>query len=127
LTFVASETSARAGNASWIVRFRLHGRSKEKVLGCDPELSLKDARDLARQDRAQIERGIDVAAAKQAAKSLVLEALTVERLGELCLDRYIRPRYKHPQVVERVLRKHINPVIGSLRQGTCSLGMSTKS
>jgi Arm DNA-binding domain len=114
LTFVASDTSARAVKASWILRFRLNGRSKEKVLGRYPELPLKEARDLARRDRAQIERGIDVAAAKQAAKSLTLEASTVRRLGELWFDRYIKPRYKYPEVVERVLRRHVNPVLGAL-------------
>lgn len=112
LTFVASTTAALAGKASWILRFRLNGRFKEKVLGRYPELSLKDARELARQDRAQIERGIDVAAAKQAEKALLLEVPTVQRLGEVWFAKYIQPRYKHPEVVARVLRKHINPVIG---------------
>jgi hypothetical protein len=41
LTFVASTTAAQAGKASWILRFRLNGRFKEKVLGRYPELSLK--------------------------------------------------------------------------------------
>jgi hypothetical protein len=26
----------------------------------------------------------------------------------------VQPRYKHPEVVARVLRKHINPVIGTV-------------
>lgn len=114
LTFVASTTAAQAGKASWILRYRLNGRAKEKVLGRYPELSLKDAREQVRQDRAQIERGIDVAAAKQAEKALVLEVPTVQRLGEVWFARYIQPRYKHPDVVARVLRKHINPVLGSV-------------
>ncbi len=112
LTFVASAPAARAGKASWILRFRLNSRSREKVLGRYPELSLKDAREHARQDRLRIERGIDVAAAKQAEKALVLEVPTVQRLGEVWFARYIQPRYKHPDVVARVLRKHINPVLG---------------
>jgi integrase len=112
LTFVASAPAARAGKASWILRFRLNSRSREKVLGRYPELSLKDAREHARQDRLRIERGIDVAAVKQAEKALVLEVPTVQRLGEVWFARYIQPRYKHPDVVARVLRKHINPVLG---------------
>ena len=114
LTFVAGATAAQAGKASWILRYRLNGRSKEKVLGRYPELSLRDARERVRQDRAQIERGIDVAAAKQAEKALILEVPTVQRLGEAWLKRYIQPRYKHPEVVARVLRKHINPVLGPM-------------
>lgn len=114
LTFVASTTAAQAGKASWILRYRLNGRSKEKVLGRYPELSLRDAREQVRQDRARIERGIDVSATKRAEKALVLEVATVQRLGEVWFARYIQPRYKHPEVVARVLRKHINPVIGSV-------------
>ncbi|UUX95272.1 site-specific integrase [Aquabacterium sp. J223] len=114
LTFVASVAAAQAGKASWILRYRMNGRAKEKVLGRYPELSLKDAREQTRQDRARIERGIDVAAAKQAEKALVLEVPTVERLGQAWFARYIQPRYKHPEVVARVLRKHINPVIGAV-------------
>ncbi len=114
LTFVASTSSAQGGKASWILRYRLNGRYKEKVLGRYPELSLKDARERSRQDRAQVERGIDVAAAKQAEKALVLEVPTVQRLGEVWFARYIQPRYKHPDVVARVLRKHIYPVLGSI-------------
>jgi hypothetical protein len=83
LTFVASITAAVAGKGSWVLRYRIHGRSKEKVLGRYPELSLKAAREQVRQDSALIERGVDVAARKQAEKSLVLEVPTVQRLGEV--------------------------------------------
>ena len=47
LTFVASAASARAGKASWILRFRLLGKSKEKVLDRYLELSLREARSLS--------------------------------------------------------------------------------
>jgi len=114
LTFVARAPSAKAGKASWILRFRINGRPKEKVLGRYPELSLKDAREQARRDREQVERGIDVAAAKQAGKALSVDVPTVQRLGELWLARYIEPRYKHPEVVARVLRNHIVPVLGQI-------------
>ena len=44
----------------------------------------------------------------------MLEVPTVQRLGEVWFAKYIQPRYKYPDVVARVLRKHINPVIGPL-------------
>ena len=72
LTLVASASAAAAGKASWILRYRINGRPMEKVLGRYPELSLKDAREQVRQGRVQIERGVDVAARKQAEKALVL-------------------------------------------------------
>ncbi|MDY0746433.1 tyrosine-type recombinase/integrase [Paucibacter sp. R3-3] len=114
LTFVASARSASMGKASWVLRFRVNGRPREKVLGRYPELSLKDAREQARKDRILIERGIDVAAEKQFAKAGLTEVPTVKKLGELWRERYITPRYKHPSVVERVLRLHVDPVIGAL-------------
>jgi hypothetical protein len=77
-------------------------------------LSLKQARELARQDRTEIDRGIDVAAAKQADKALSLEAPTVDRLADIWLARYIEPRYKYPEVVARVLKRHVRPVPGKL-------------
>lgn len=40
------------------------------------------------------------------------EAPTVKQLGALWRERYIIPRYKHPEVVERVSRLHIDPVMG---------------
>jgi Arm DNA-binding domain len=50
LTFLASDSGARARKASWVLRYRMNGRNKEKVLGRYPEMSLKDARELARRD-----------------------------------------------------------------------------
>ena len=57
LTFVAKEASAREGKASWILRYRYGGRQREKVIGRYPDISLKDARDLARKDRALLQQG----------------------------------------------------------------------
>lgn len=114
LTFVASAGAAIKGKASWVLRFRLHGRLREKVLGRYPELSLKDAREQARKDRSLIERGVDVAAQKQLEKAQLSEAPTVQKLGELWMARYITPNYKHPEVVARVLKNHVYPTLGSL-------------
>jgi integrase len=114
LTFVASEASARAGKASWILRYRFAGRNKEKVIGRYPDIPLKDARELARNDRAKIQQGIDVASEKRKDKLKSIDMHNVEGLGKLWMGRHILPKYKHPEVVERVLRRHIYPVLGRL-------------
>ena len=114
LTLVASAASAEQGKGSWILRFRFGGRQREKVLGRYPDLSLKEARELARKDRAQLQQGTDVAAAKQVAKLQAIDAQTVEKLAEVWYQRKIVGTYKHPEVVERVLRRYIKPVIGKL-------------
>jgi integrase len=75
---------------------------------------LKEAREQARDDRSRVEHGIDVGAVKQAEKVVVLEVPTVHKLGQLWFSKYIKPRYKHPGPVERVLRLYIDPLIGAI-------------
>lgn len=114
LTFFATEAGARLGKASWVLRYRWAGKNKEKVLGRYPDISLKDARELARRDRVQLQQGVDVAVRKRAEKQAAADRADVRSLGQQWYERHILPRYKYPDVVERVLRLHINPVIGRL-------------
>lgn len=114
LTFVATEAGSKAGRASWILRYRFGGKHKEKVLGRYPDIALKEAREIARRDRGLIQQGVDVSAEKRKKKLEVLDRYNVEGLGHLWIEREIQPKYQHPQVVERVLRRHIYPVIGRL-------------
>ncbi|MCC6716802.1 MAG: DUF4102 domain-containing protein [Acetobacteraceae bacterium] len=114
LTFVASEASAGRAKASCVLRYRHAGRQREKVLGRYPELTLKDAREQARKDRALLQQGSDPAALKREEALLAQQARDVEHLGEIWLQRHIEPRYKHPQVVRRILDRHVHPRIGKL-------------
>lgn len=114
LTFVASAAGALKGKASWILRYRFGGVGREKVLGRYPDVSLKDAREQARQNRARIQQGIDVAAEKRIEKLSAAERHDVAGLGVAWYERHIEKSYKHPEVVLRVMRLHINPVIGKL-------------
>lgn len=114
LIFFAKETSARQGQASWILRYRLGGRRREKVLGRYPDISLKEARELARVNRAQIQQGVDVGSQKRLEKLKALEMEDVRGLGQLWYERFILKKIKNPAVVERVLRRHVYPVIGKL-------------
>lgn len=114
LTFVATVASARRGKASWVLRYRFAGREKEKTLGRYPDVSLKDARELARKDRALLQQGVDIAALKRREKLKAIDMHNVEGLAQIWYERHIVGRYKHPLVVERVIRRHIRPVIGKL-------------
>ena len=114
LTFVATAAGALKGQASWILRYRFGGAAREKVLGRYPDLSLKDAREATRQNRARIQQGVDVAAEKRAERLKAHEQATVAALAQAWYDRHIAKTYKHPEVVLRVLRRHIEPVIGKL-------------
>ena len=114
LTFVASEAGSQQGIASWILRYRFGGREREKVLGRYPDISLKDARDLARKDRALLQQGQDVSAIKRQERLKAIDMHNVEGLANIWFERHIQGKYKHPQVVERVIRRHIKPAIGKL-------------
>lgn len=114
LIFFAKEPSARQGQASWVLRYRIGGRRCEKVLGRYPDISLKEARELARSNRAQIQQGIDVGAQKRLEKLKALQMEDVQGLGKLWYERFILKKIKNPAVVERVLRRHVYPVIGKL-------------
>ena len=51
LTFIATAAGAASGKASWILRYRFHGKQREEALGRYPDFSLKEARELAREHR----------------------------------------------------------------------------
>ena len=97
-----------------MLRCRFAGREKEKILGRYPDVSLKDARELARKDRALLQQGVNIAALKRRKKRKAVHMHNVEGLAQIWYERHIVGRYKHPLVVERVIRRHIRPVIGEL-------------
>lgn len=88
LNFVATAAGALKGQASWILRYRFGGVAREKVLGRYPDLSLKDAREAARQNRARIQQGVDVAAEKRAERLKAQEQTTVATLAQAWYDRH---------------------------------------
>ncbi|PIG08316.1 site-specific integrase [Comamonas sp. 26] len=73
-------TLSKAGTASWVLRYRLHGRRKEVTLGNYPDISLSNAREKARALRAAVDGNEDVAAQKQVTRSRAIAAWTVRDL-----------------------------------------------
>jgi integrase len=68
------------------------------------------ARKLARKARAEVDQGIDVAAARQEARADAKN--TVQALVEEWYAREIKARHQHPAVVRRVLDNDILPALG---------------
>ena len=54
------------GGASWVLQYRFEGQRKPLMLGAWPTVSLKIARELAEGARAQLVRGVDPMAQRQA-------------------------------------------------------------
>ena len=77
LTFTVSGT----GYAVWILRYGFNGKRRELTLGRYPELSLVDARKRAREQRALIDQGKDVAAEKRRVKHAAILSWTVAKVA----------------------------------------------
>jgi hypothetical protein len=85
LTFVATKAGACLGKASWILRYRHGGKGKEKVIGRYPDIPLKDARELARKDRAMLQQGVDVGAVKRQEKLKAIDMPEALRIRKVVL------------------------------------------
>lgn len=108
-------TLSAKGTASWILRYRHGGKPRELTLGGYPDLSLRAARERAREERARIQRGLDVAAERQREKRQAKAAVTFKQLT----DDYqvkVMPDLAINTVKQRMqhFRSHIFPVIGGI-------------
>lgn len=111
LTFTLSSS----GRASWVLRYRIAGKGKEKTLGHYPDISLAEARRLASEDRAKIQQGIDVAAEKQKAKREAAASWTVRQLADDYLKKSEgRLEQSTLDGHKQRLRDYIYPVIGNM-------------
>jgi len=80
-------TLSASGAASWVLRYRLHGKQRELTLGRYPDTTLSDARKLATAKRAAVQQGTDVAREKQKSIQEAAHAWTFKRLAEDYLTR----------------------------------------
>lgn len=106
----------------WKFRYRLAGKQRAMNLGSYSNLSLADARKLAKELRAKVSLGHDVAAEKQERKAAAIakieaqkNAVTVAQLADEYFERMTLGRWKHPNIVRSRIERDIKPNIGKLR------------
>lgn len=114
----------KTGNASWIFRFKLNGRSRDMGLGSYPEVSLAQARDATANARRQTIEGIDpLEARKTEQAAIVAEEIRQQALAvpfRLLSSQFIeshKPSWKsakHAQQWENTMRTYAYPVIGDM-------------
>jgi hypothetical protein len=75
------------GTAAWTLRYRTAGKRKELTLGRYPDISLTKAREIAAARRAEVQQGIDVAAAKRKAEHAAANAWTFRKLADDYFER----------------------------------------
>lgn len=113
----------RKGDAvpRWLFRYQLAGQARVLHLGTYTAASLADARRTAKEMRARVSLGYDVAAEKKERKQDAVakieaerNAVTVSMLADEYLKERIIGRWKHPNIVRSRIERDIKPAIGSL-------------
>ncbi len=108
LTFTLSSK----GTAAWVLRYRFGGRQKELSLGNYPDITLKQAREMATKARARVIEGVDVAREKQQTKEAHRTAGTVRELCDEFMERVVIRERKRPEFARRIIDRDILPAIG---------------
>lgn len=108
------------GGRSWLLRTMVGGKRREIGLGGYPDLSLAQARDQARETKAQIRGGVDPVEDRKAVKAALL---TAQRRGLTfgeAVDRYLDAKLdafrnaKHRQQWHNTLDTYAKPVLGTM-------------
>lgn len=119
LRFRASDRVPR-----WLLRYRIGGVARVVGIGTYGTLSLAQARETARELRASVDLGHDVAAEKKERKAAAVAKIEAERnavtVATLC-DEFMAERilggprpWKHPEIVRSRIERDIKPAIGNL-------------
>lgn len=105
----------------WKFRYRLAGTRSVMTLGSYSSLSLADARKQAKEYRARVALGYDVAAEKQDRKAEATgkieakkNAYTAGQLADEYFTKNILGRWKHPNIVRSRIERDIKPNIGKI-------------
>ncbi|MGH8190746.1 MAG: tyrosine-type recombinase/integrase [Rhodanobacteraceae bacterium] len=108
----------------WLFRYQLAGKPRVMHLGTYTDLSLADARRTAKELRARVALGYDVAAEKRERKAEAVAKIepernmvTVAKLADEYLAERIIGRWKHPNIVRSRIERDIKPAIGNLPLG----------
>jgi integrase len=105
----------------WRLRYKIKGVSRWMTLGSYADLSLADARRTAKELRARVALGYDVAAEKQERKAEATgkieakkNAFTAGDLADEFFAKNILGRWKHSNIVRSRIEKDIKPNIGKI-------------
>ena len=108
LYLVLQPTGAR----SWALRYRANGQPKKLTLGAYPALDLATARKRAQEAVGEVAGGKDPAALKVAARAAAkaereAETDRVERVADLFVERYAKPKTRDWRETKRMLDNEI--------------------
>lgn len=105
----------------WRFRYRFAGTQRIMNIGSYRDVSLADARKIAKEYRARVSLGYDVAGEKQERKRKALakieaanNAYTIAKLADEFFQKRVLGVWKHPNIVRARIEKDIKPAIGHL-------------
>lgn len=125
ITFVGSVTGlglnvTRTGSRSWILRYRVAGVRKDMGLGGYPDVTLAQAKELARSARIKLAQGIDpIAERRMERRKLIAEVASAVTFTEAA-RRYIDSQEsswqneKHARQWRSTIETYAAPKIGQL-------------
>ena len=108
------------GEASWVLRYRLHGGQRDMSLGGFPQVSLKAAREAAMAARVLVKRGRDPIRERHRTAQEAAEAASRGRTFQAAAEALLEARAaewrnaKHRWQWRATLAKHAFPLIGAL-------------
>lgn len=107
------------GVKSWYLIYRMNGgKQRRMLLGHYPIISLKQARNLAREGKFEISQGNDPLMMREQKRKererIERETITVAQLGEQCVERHWKPNISRWKGMQGVFIHHINPVLGDM-------------
>ncbi len=77
-----------SGSRSWVLRYTVNGRRRDKGLGGYPDVTLAQAKEKARATRALLDRGIDPVEAGQASRrKLIADQMALMTFSHVDADR----------------------------------------
>lgn len=120
------------GSQSWLFRFVRAGRMREMGLGATHTVSLAEAREKARQQRALLLEGVDPIEARNASKRTASAATAKALTFDECAERYIaahEPGWrnaKHGDQWRNTLSAYASPIIGKLDVAEVDTGLVMK-
>ena len=108
------------GSRSWVLRYTVNGRRRDKGLGGYPDVTLAQAKELARAARAKLAQGIDPVDDGRAARSKMIAtqaaALTFSQAATTYIDTHEEGwrNAKHAQQWRNTIETYANPKIGQM-------------
>ena len=108
----------KSGSRSWILRYQVGGKRRDKGLGGYPDVTLAQAKEAARAARAKIAHGVDPIEDGRALRSQLIasqvSAITFSQAAKQYIDTHESSwrNAKHTQQWRNTIQTYADPIIG---------------